>query len=110
MFNLYVSELYNFQETRLSLCEQKQAFLRHGNFSDTVRGLDTRGQLVNTFAVIKAADDLREEVDILRFSLCLLQEGVKRSKDLWVHLCMLFCNKDNVCCQGRIITKFNKTI
>ena len=39
--DLYVSELCDFQEARLSLSEQKQTFLCHGDFTDTVGGFDT---------------------------------------------------------------------
>lgn len=56
--NLYVSELCDFQEAWSSLCKQKQTFLRHGDFTNTMRRLHTGRQLVDTLAIVKMVNDL----------------------------------------------------
>lgn len=89
LLDLYISELCDFQETGPSFSEQKQPFLRHGDFTNAMGSLDTGGQLVDTLIIVKSVNDIRGQVDILCFSFHLFPECVEDSEKFRVHLLWL---------------------
>lgn len=93
-FDLYASELCDFQEARSSLGEQEQTFLCHRNYSHTTRGLDAGRLLVHALVVVQVVYDLGGQVDILRLGFRLLPKSVEDSEEFRVDLLLLTCNKD----------------
>lgn len=84
--DLYVSELCDFKEARLSLSDHEQTFLSHGNFTNTAGGLDAGRQLVDALVIVETIYDLRGQVDMSCLSFCLLPEGVEHPERFRIYL------------------------
>lgn len=84
--DLYVPELRDFQEARLSLSEHEETFLSHSEFTNAEGGLDAGRHLVDALVVIETLHDLRGQADMLGLSLRLLPGGVEQSERFRIDL------------------------
>lgn len=84
--DLYVPELCDFKEARLSLSEHEQTLLGHSNFTNAAGGLDAGRKLVDALVIVETIYDLGGQADVSCLSFCLLPGGVEHPEHVRFYL------------------------